>query len=187
MLHEIGRELEARLVSRGCPFKVIDRETTKPTAYRNVIVIEHDDDAGDSFSPPVSQSRNPKRRWMHSPAGKITIYAQSTRAGALEFEHRRLAWQVLDLVTVAMDEVIAERRNRWRPTDGRFVPIDDLQRSERQGGAKYELRFTIDRAVHVETWSREFLPEGTVTGIRSTTRVGLAHGEDAPDATACGD
>ncbi len=172
MLHEIGRELEAALIEKGCPFKVKDREAYKPTAHRNVIVIEHT--GGESFSPTTSQSENPKRYYVRNVGAKLTIYAQSTKAGAAEYEHRRLAEQVLDIVLVELRRVCNVRRMLPDIGGGRFVTIEDLAASETQAGAAYELTFTVARAVEDKAWDGSLAPEFTVTAFAMSGAPSLA-------------
>lgn len=189
MLHEIGRELDAALRAQGYPSpgKVLDRQDFQPTAHRNAIVIEHDPDGGDAFGPVISQHVNPKQRMTRNIAAKITIYAKSSRAGAADFEHRRLAEHVLDLVLVAMGDVTAARKNTWTPTGGGFVTIPDLEGSERQGGAVYELTFTLGRGVFVQAFSGAIAAEANIGGVTSSTQVSRAHSTDpTPPVTACG-
>lgn len=180
MIHEIGVELQAALRAKGCPFVVLDRESTKATTWgRQRIVIEHDE-GGDAFAPTRSQHKNPKHRMTRTIGAKLSIYAQSTKSGALEFEHRRLAEHVLDLVLVAMGDVAAVRKNAWKPGRGRFVTPEDLETSEKFGGAVYELAFAIDRAVEVRTYAYAAEPETALVAntITSTTKVSLAEGPD---------
>lgn len=175
MLHELGRELEAALVLRGCPFKVLDREAFKPTAHRNVLVIEHD--GGDSFGSVKSQSSNPKRYYTRSVGAKLTVYAQSTKQGAQEFEHRRLAEHVLDLALVELRRVCSERNFLPEIGKGQFGEIADLAKSEVQGGAVYELAFTFDRAVEEMLWDSSFDAELTISAgnaVTTTTSVAVA-------------
>lgn len=174
MIHEVGRELEVRLRVKGCPLSVIDgpegRGTT--TGARERIVIEHD--AGDRFKAPMSQHRNPKHVLTRSIACKITIYAQSGRAGAQPFEHRRRAEHVLDLVLNALEYVAKIRKNAWAPTGGAFIQPDDLVKSEIQVGAVYELTFEFDRAVQDRDWEYDAAPEAelqhaTISGTPDLT------------------
>jgi hypothetical protein len=159
MIHEIGRELDAKLRAKGCPFKVIDREVTKPTAWKNVVVIE---DMPDTVGPARSQSLNPKRYFTRYLGGKLTIYAQSTKTGALEFEHKRIAHQVVDLALVALRKIGAERRQPVVIGRSEFVKIADLEKSERPAGVVYELEFTVERAVEDRTWVGAAAPEGAL-------------------------
>jgi hypothetical protein len=187
MIREIGVELQAALRAKLCPVRVVDREQTNPAAFgRERIVIEHDE--GDSFVAPRGSRANPKHRFTRTMGAKVTIYAQSTGAGALEFEHRRRAEHILDLVLVALDDIARKRKNAWTPTGGGFVIPEALEDSERHGGAVYELRFTFDRAVFEQTWAGDIKPEATVgeggVGIGSTTRASIIGAND--NETACG-
>lgn len=193
MMHLIGKELQAELESRGCPYKVHDRETATPTTWAHPrIVIEHD---SDTFGAPLGLSYNPKRHYERIVGGKITIFAKSARPGAQEFEHRNLAEEVVDQVLVGMRYVAARRLNRYTVGAGRFVPLKDLEKSDAQGGAVYELRFTFSRAVSERQWSGDFQPEATIAGFSSRTSVsrnGAADDDNdpntpaAPAETACG-
>jgi hypothetical protein len=180
VIRELSLELQTALRAKGCPVVVLEREaTTTATFGRERIVIEHDE-GGDTFGPVRGAHVNPKHRFTRKVGGKITIYAQSTRAGALEFEHRRRAEHILDLVLVALDDVAKLRRNAWTPTGGAFIRPADLETSERLGGAVYEMKFTIDRAVYVQTWTGDIQPEATLEegGIASGTRVSINGSDD---------
>ena len=193
MMHAIGRELEAELQSRGCPLKVVDRETATPATWTNPrIVIEH---AGDTFAAPRVLSINPKRHYERTIGGKITIFAKSAKPGALEFEHRHIAEEVLDQVLVAMRYVAARRLNSYTLGAGKFIPIKDLEKSDAQGGAVYELAFSFSRAVTERTWVGDFQPEGSINGFSSRSAVslrGVADDDGDPNTpsasaeTACG-
>ena len=196
MIHEIGKELQAALRAKGCPFSVYDREAMQTATFaRERIVLEHAGD--DRFSAVRSQHVNPKHRRTRSIGAKLTIYAQSSASGALEFEHRRRAEAVLDMVLVALDAVAAARHNAWNPTAGRFITPADFKETETYDGAVYELLFTFDRGVAVKTWAGAIRPEFELAGgsVRSATKVSLTHGQDndnddttipASAETACG-
>lgn len=193
MIHEIGKELQTALAATGCPFKVYDRESFKTTTWANQrIVIERD--GKDSFAEPASQTINPKIYYVRTVACKITIYAQSTKAGALPFEHERLAEKALDSVLCALNSVAQGangngRANVFKPTGGGFVKPDDLTAAETPSGAVYELTFTFDRGVSVHTWAGAKRPESTLASgfMRSRTSVSQ-NGSTTDDVgeTACG-
>ncbi len=198
MIHEIGKELEAVLRTAGCPLRVDDGpESTQTTTFgRERIVIEHVP-GGDSFGPTRSQHVNPDHRMTWIVGCKVTIYAQSPSAGARPFEHRRRASRVLNMVLVGLEQVARTNRNAWRPTGGGFVTPADLAASEAQAGAVYELTFTYDRPVVVQTWAGESAAEFTlgangITSITKVSRNGVADDDDDPNTvpasaeTACG-
>lgn len=186
MMHAIGQALRTELEAHDCPIPVVDGpETGKPVTWGNRIVIEHDPD-GDGFATAVSQHKNPKMKMVRNVGGKLTIYAQSTRAGALRWEHEHRAEHILDLVLVGMAEAIQKRETRWTIGKGKFVQPADLEKSERPAGVAYELTFTVARGVFVQTWEGDARPEHTLGegGITSCTHVSSPHGSESE--TACG-
>ena len=199
MIHEIVKELGARLVALGLGISVGEGPENPTTTWgKERVVVEHtfDGDA-DSFTATRGVHRNPKVRRNRVAAYKLTVYAQSTKAGANLFEHCRRAEKILDQVLVAMDYVAARRRARWEPKTGRFFTPENLKAAENPGGVAYELAFTFERAVTTRTWDGEKQPEAQpLVGGRSTTKVSLAHapGSDSSDPstvpadaeTACG-
>lgn len=188
MIHEIGVELGAQLKTRGVPFAVVDgpEQTVTTTGARERIVIEHDEKAGDRFTAPFSQRPNPSHRKTRGIGAKITIYAQSAKAGAMPFEHRRRAEEVLDHVIVCMDHVAGVRKNAWTATGGAFVQPADLAKSEKISGAVYELRFTFDRAVMDRTWAGDAKPEAAIQNVAGTDKITLANGPaDQTPETGC--
>jgi len=199
MIHEIGVELQTKLYARGCPFRVVDGpEAAQTTTWaRERIVLERDRDSGDRFCPARSQAKNKDQRMTRSIGVKLTIYAQSVSSGALQFEHERRVDHVLDQVLVAIEEIAIARKNAWALGGGKFVQPDDIEKSDAPGGAAYELKFTFDRAVNVQTFAGEKRPEATIGagGITSTTKVSRAHADDDNDPntvpanaeTSCGD
>lgn len=186
MIHELGIELGSALAAQGCPLKVVDGpEPTRSTTFaRERIVIEHDD--GDAFAPVRSQHRNPKLRMVRNVAAKVTIYAQSPASGATDWEHRRRAEHVLDLVLVGLEKVILARKNGWVLKSGRFLVPADLQKSETAGGAAYELSFTVERGVFEKKWSGAVRAQVSNIPITSTDEITLANGpENQTPETAC--
>jgi hypothetical protein len=172
MIREIGRELETKLAAKGCPFKVVDRES-KPTTWRNAIVWE---ELATTYSGPTSQSRNAKRYFDANTSVKLRVYAQSAKASAQEFEHRRLAHRVADLALVALLRIRAERKIGLKVGTGAFVPIEDLADSDRPGGVCFEVLVTFARGVQDLDWAGADYPEFTfiADSISNTTEVALA-------------
>jgi hypothetical protein len=198
MIHELGRSLQTQLASKGCPFKVFDREAFKTAGTsRQRIVIEFDKTARDKWGAPAL-SRNPKHYFIHSPACKITIYAQSTRANATEFEHDEAALDAAYAVANAMRVVLADLDiGLFMPTDGGFIRPEDLADSERIGGSVYEIKFTFNNGVEDLTWAGAEATEYTfgANSVTSTTSVSRYRGTDddgddttvpAAAETACG-
>lgn len=194
MLHEIGIELQTSLAARGVPVVVVDgpERTTDITHTRQRVVLERDP-SGDSFASNVTPHRNPGQRFSREVGCLLHIYAQSTYAGAMLFEHYRLAEKLLDFVLIGLDDVVRTRRNGLVIRSGSFVPIDDLEKSDRVNGVKYTLKFAIVRGVSdARIWTDPNHPTATVggvggIGIGNTTEVFLANGPTGdPPATGCG-
>lgn len=171
MIYEIGRELEARLRAKGCPFRVVDREAFRKTTWvSGIIVIE---ETGDTYGPPTSQSRNPKRYYDGKIGAKLSIYAKSAKPGALEFEHRRVARNVVDLALVGLRYIRGARQQHIAIGAGSWGEIEDLAGSEKRGGVLYELAIVVDRGVADLTWDGAAAAEFTLIAdsIENTTEV----------------
>lgn len=188
MIHEIGVLLQAKLREKG--FKsalVVDGpEPTGTAAWgRERVVIERT--GGDRPSDVRSQRRNPQHTTVRSIGAKITVYAQSTKSGALPWEHERRADTIVDLVLTSLEEIasgVAPPYRVWAWTGGEFVTPPDLEGTERKGGAAYELTATFDRAVWVKSFVGDIADEmpvdGGVDGVGVVTerRVGI-NGSDS--------
>lgn len=186
MIREITQELAAELASIGCPIRVLNgpEPTTTTTWGRERIVLEHAD--SDSFDRDVGQSINPKIRYKRNIGLKLTIYAQSTSAGATEFEHRRRAEKALDAVIVAFDNIAALRRNPWGPTSGAFVVPPDLAKSETQAGAVYELHLTFGRGIAERNWAGDTQDEFTILADTITNTVEISQTTSTATAETIG-
>lgn len=167
MIHEIAKELGARLAAIGLDAPVVEGPENPTTTWgRERVVLEHTFDGDpDSFAGPRTQSENPKRRYTRTAAYKLTVYATSKKPGASLFEHCRRAEKMLDAVLVEMEEVAATRLSHWAPKSGRFVTPELLKGAENPGGAVYELAFTFDRAVAKRKWSGEIRPTATLARV----------------------
>lgn len=183
MLHEIGVELHTALAAKGAGgFPVIDgperRETT--TFARERIVIEHDEQGADSFNAPIKSNPNPEMSWDRIIACKLTIYVKEPAKSATEWEHRRRANKLLDLVLVAMRAIAVGRKNFFSPRSGKFLLPTDLKQGETPGGAVYELKFTFSRGIADHKWDgtpaqKEVTITGDNTGV-SIVNTDVVHG-----------
>lgn len=162
MIHEIAKELDAKLKAKGVPVRVVTGpERTDGQAQRERIVLERDRDSGDSFGPVRSQHGNPKARMTRTVGCLMRIYAQSTSAGAAVYEHERRAETILDRIVCSLDDVIrGDRKSSWALRDGKFTSPTDLQQSQTWSGALYELRFSVDRSVFDRAWPTVADPQG---------------------------
>jgi hypothetical protein len=198
MIEDIRKRLAAKLTAKGVPFKVVlGPEPGEAINYGPTrVVIEYDFDGRDSFAAAKSQhgAAHGPHRFTRAQALKVTIYAQSTRTGALPFEHFRLANDVLTQVLVGMHDVASDKKNRFSPASGRFVRLADEKPDSTISGAKYELSCTFDRAISEAKWDGELRPHAAITSIKSQTKVSGAGPDDDGDPntipadadTACG-
>ncbi|HXG69991.1 MAG TPA: hypothetical protein VNJ04_05180 [Gemmatimonadaceae bacterium] len=193
MIHEIGRELEALLRVQGCPFQVVDGEAFKRTTWTSGVIVI--DETGDTYGPPRSQSINPKRHFECTTGVKLTVYGKSSKPGAVEFEHKRVARRAADMVLVALREIRAARRIGLAVGAGSFVDIEDLAASEAKGGAVYQLAVSLSRGVEGRTWAGAMAAEaGAGLGIAAVANTTMVAQEDdnnpntiaAPAVVACG-
>lgn len=185
MIHEIGVELGTALRGRGCSFPVVDGpEPTQPTSWsRERIVIERS--GRDSYTAAPGHNINPRRYMIRNIGLKISIFAQSSRAGALAFEHERRAEQVLDMVLTSLVDIAGIRKNGMTLTGGEFVAPADLEKSESRGGAVYELTLSWERGVTKKTFAGAARPELVLPGgvISSRTLVSARGADDDGDPT----
>jgi hypothetical protein len=182
VIHDIGILLQAKLRTAGFGSAVVidGPETSESASWgRERIVIER---FGDERPSNVrSQRRNPEHVTVRPIPAKISVYAQSTKPGALPWEHANRADKIVDLVLIALNDIAATNTpyNVWAWTGGEFVSPPDLEKSARKGGAVFELRVTFERAVMRKTFAGAIEPEveldGGVdgVGIDTTRRVGV--------------
>lgn len=168
MIHDIGQALQAQLRAAGYKSAlVVDGPESVETATwgRERIVIEHDLEGSDRFSHVRSQRRNPDHVATREVAAKIRVYAQSTKQGALDWEHRRRAEKIVDQVVIALGKISQGSQpiyNVWEPTTGRFFTPPDFELAARSGGAAYELGVTFARAIFVKTFAGDIAEEVAV-------------------------
>lgn len=177
MLHEIGVELQAALAAAGCPYRVFDGPIrTTDANFRDRIVLEHDEQGADSFAMRHNTARNPRAFFARGMACKLTIYAASPKAGALEYEHRRQVEHVLDIVVVSLQEIAKGRQNLWTPKSGRFLKPDEWKTTDTLPGVAYEFKFDFDRGIVKRTWVGDAEPTTTIVEgeIQSKTEVSIA-------------
>lgn len=185
MIHAIGEQLAAALVTAGIPFPVVDGPERRPTTTfgRERVVIERNGE--DSFVSTHRPGLNPVTRLTRVVPCKITIYAQNPSKGSAEFEHFRRCEAVLDQVLIALYNITKGRQNILSLKSGKFVVPEEFKSGETMGGAVYELLFTVDRGVTTASWVGQAAPTATVGGstIVNNTQV-TVNGIGTPE-TAC--
>lgn len=193
MIREIGVEVRAYLASQGCPVAVVDGpEPSNTTTFaRERIVCERIVDAGEAVVAAPSQRRNPRMVAARRIGGRLTVYAQEPKAGALEFEHIRRVDRIVDMVLVGLEKSLTARKTPFELGPGKLVLPGDLKASASQSGAVYEIQFSFLRAVEVVTWAGSEPTEvqmGGLTGVvlTSSTHAARQGDETATTETACG-
>ncbi len=185
MLYEISKALQTEINAKGVPFVVkYGPERTNGGVTNERIVL---DEAEDTYSPSVSQHRNPRSPMTNQAGAVLRVYARSALVGAAVQDHRRRARDVADRAIVALDKIIrGTRRSQWTVAGGRWLAPEESTESETWGGAIYELRFFVARAVLDTTWAGDARPTSEALTFSSTTqsRIATAAGETAE--TACG-
>jgi hypothetical protein len=189
MIHEIGVELRASLVTVLCPLPVVDGPEQSDAASfgRERIVIGYADEPGQVVAP-RSQRKNPLHLFDRMIPAQLDVYARAPDAGPTSFEHARRAHHVMDLVLVHLDKVC---RTRKEPLEiGSVTPLvpEAFADVKRPGGYALRLQFSVRRAVLGVTWASVAATEATLASgtVVSTTQVSRV-GDSTPDnETACG-
>jgi hypothetical protein len=172
MIHEIGKELAAELVTLGWNIPVVDgpEPTDAATNTRERIVIERDRDSKDSYTFNRSGWRNPQTAGaIRNTATKITVYSKSPAANATEWEHERRLETILDQLIFALVNVIAIRKQDFTISGGKFVEPKDLAGSPQIAGAVYELTLTIARGVFRRVRDEYEIVDGTIVNTDQIT------------------
>lgn len=186
MIHEIAKELAVEIAARKCPVRIFDRETTTATTWaRERIVI--DDPGPDQFAPVRGVHSNPPHRASWIVGCTATIFAQATRVGALDWEHKRRARAIAETVIAGLYAIGKKRRNAVSYRGGQFIPLVDLETSERVAGAIYVVSFGFERAARDQDFTGEIAPEVSIgdVAITNTTNVFGPNGVGAGE-TGCG-
>lgn len=177
MLQEIARLVAAQLVEKKVPYRVVyGPERGAGSLVDSRIVFEHDRDGRDSFGGPVASHLNPKAKMAHEVAVVCRIFAQSTKAGAMQHDHDELALQILDKVICALfSEVRGTLKGRFAISGGKFLSKEDLQLRglEQWPAAAYELQLSVTRSVFDTDWTCAKAEEASIgtggTGTFSQT------------------
>lgn len=197
MLGDIRHRLERTLrEERFCPVRV-EYGPVSPARVgemRDVVVVEYDRGAGDSFSEPRTKGGNPVRVFTRSVGMKATIYARATMSGARRQDHEDRAYAIGTQLLVALDQVlrggkvddagvqILNTQHAWAPGRGSFADLPG-----ESAFAVYELPFVVHAGVHAAVFGGDAAPEFTIgaDNVASRTNVYGSAGEGAGE-TSCG-
>lgn len=153
--------LRERLETRKFPFPVLyGPEQHKRESFDTTIVLERDEANNDTFGPAQGFVRNPRKHYTRKLAVLATIYAKSSLPQAMVGDHERLAEQLVDALSVSIDEWCSEAKaGEPEFTESRYLRRDELGELETWPGRVYVLRFKIGRGV----MARNYLGEGEPT------------------------
>jgi hypothetical protein len=186
MIYAISRELAAALKKQGVPFPVVfgPEPNVAGAAVERVVIEQPVDEKRDAIEAPRAAHPNPRMPLVRQQAVRVRIFARSPVAGAAWHDHAERAEDVLDHVLGELDTIVRGRRNVIAYGSGGFVAPVDAKGSSVWGGAVYEIDLTIDRGVFRRTWTGAARPTvalgaGGAGGIKSTTKVSMAHGAGA--------
>jgi hypothetical protein len=199
MLGEIRHRLERTLrEERHCPVRV-EYGPVSPDRIgeaRDVIVVEYDRNAGDTFGPPRTMGKKgvgTERRFTRSVGCKATIYARATVAGARRQDHEDRAFSIGTQLLIALDDVlrggrvddagaqIANTQHAWDRGTGQFT-----DQPGETTHAVYELPFVIHTGVHDAVFGGDTPPGFTLgDNVANRTNVYGSNGEGAGE-TSCG-
>lgn len=190
MMHAVFLELQAELKSRGVPFEMLhgpSRVQLQPGSIR--IVFERDRQSGDQVLGPRSEHRNPHAINVRAIGFVIRVFAQSTKAGACNYDHEDVVDNVVDCIVSAMRVVTAKARTMMRWTSCKMLSKTDLAALDIESwpGAAYELCGQIDRGVFDLPYRRDAAPEVAWSSIahENTTNVsGPTASNGLPNSTS---
>lgn len=187
MIHEIMVELRALLAADGVPLELVDgpERSTSVVVPRERIVVERLREPEELLAP-KGAGRNPGHAYDRRLHGRVTIYAQEPRSGALPHEHVRRVDDFVDSVIVRLRQVLVARKNGADIGNGRLVDLEDAKGALVTNFAVYQIPFFVRRATEVRTWAGAAAPEVTISSVKSTTVVSLTGATIPATSTGCG-
>jgi hypothetical protein len=171
MIYEIAKEIATELATKGCPYRVVyGPERGAQTVASPRFVVERNRDATDDILSPRSRPVNPRMVALRVLACRCRVFAKSNLAGAGVHDHERVADQMVDRFTVALNKAVRVRCTTYRVTRAKLLGADELglYGLETWPGVVYTIEFEIDRGVYDTNWAEEVaeefsLVEGSLT------------------------
>lgn len=182
-LFDLYAQVRDRVKSKGMPFNFAYDKPPVPTAVGGTrLYMCTDDAAGDQVLPPHApiNRANPKHVGILALGATITVFARSTLPGARLHEHEALALQIVNMVHVAVHEVVLASRTRYRVTRYGFVSNET---TDGWAGRVYEMHLSLDTPLADVDWLGEAGPEGSFTTATTTLDASGPAGSDLPSAT----
>lgn len=182
-LFDLYTQVRDRVKSKGFPFDFTYDVPPVPASVGGTrLYMCTDDAAGDQVLPPHAPvaRANPKHVGILAVAAKIVIFARSTLNGARRHEHEALALQIVNMVHVAVHEVVLASKTRYRVTRYGFVSNES---TDGWAGRVYEMRLSLDTPLADVDWLGEAGPEGSFTTSTTTLAASGVGASDVPNAT----
>lgn len=187
MLYELSRDVEELLRARLYPVTCLHGpERPGRGGQHHSLVMVFERASGDRFDAPRGFTVNPRKVATRQLACQVTIYAKSNLPGAHRGDHERLCEQLIDALTVTLDNwADRQRAVGLAVTGGAYLTAADRDDVEGWTGVVYALRFNLPRGVMARDFNGEARPEASLSGFSNSTQVTLT-GSDADPVTGCG-
>ncbi len=150
MLHAIYLELQEALKARGVPFDVLYGPFPAPVPGSSAIVFDVDATTKGQFRPaPSGAPRNPSVILQRALPGVVRVYAQSTKDGAADWDHRRVAERVVDQIVASLRRICVARREQIDFQSAGLMSAQELDEAGIQTwpGVVHETKFQVWRGV----------------------------------------
>lgn len=183
MIYQLSLNVEETLRGRGWPVRVVyGRERMKREAIPSMlVVIERDDDQGDSVGGPIGVNRNPRSSSVRYLGVRADVYVRDGRAGAMLHEHQHVCDDLVDALVVALFEwQEAAKVPAFTYAESRYLKPEEIngdKGGEHTTGVVYRLRFAVPRGVTAKTYEGAAEETVALDAVTTTTRVTL-NGDD---------
>lgn len=194
MIYRLALDMRDLLAARRFPGKVEHGPLRfNPKLHTNLVVIERSRAGGDSFRSARGAQGNPRTPFVRAIPATITIYAQSSRPGAVAGDHEDLCEAWVDMVAAALYEWGKRAQAEGLAIgDGGMLPASEISGEETWPGAVYRLNIQVTRSVRDVKFESErdltgeARPEASLGRVRNRTDVRREHApDDDPPAVGC--
>jgi len=181
MIYDMAHEILASLRTQGYPVVMVYGDQHDGLDMHEASLVLHVDRNRQSGDTPPGEvhgqgvRRNADTRYQRSVGAIATIYARSEVDGAMLHDHESPCDQIVDAFLTHLELWGRANRAGWIPvTSSRYMRRDEqggLPEGGQWPGVKYEIVFSVPRAVSALDYTKNGRPTGTVTGFRNQTRV----------------
>lgn len=179
MIGDLAAAVAADLRARKYPHRVAyGPERTPRDGFDHTIVFERDREAGDAIvAPRGANGRNPEVPFNRDVAGRVTVYARSSKPGATVLDHEAECDCVCDGVITAMYRILKARRLPLEITESRMLRREDLRADTGEGddrsgprsadwpGCAARIRFSVGTVVRDVTYTGAAGPTATLQDV----------------------